>query len=116
VMGLTAASLDTITYYLLTRSTHLNEYLANFIGINIGISVSFYLNAFYNFKKTDKLKARAAKFFLVGYVGLLLSMIILYLGTRVLIINDIYVKVGSIFVVAAFQFVLNKLFTFQEGK
>lgn len=50
---------------------------------------------------------------MVGYCGLGLSTLILFIGTKVFSANEIVVKLISIFIVALFQFVLNKLVTFR---
>ncbi|MDF9407897.1 GtrA family protein [Pelotomaculum isophthalicicum JI] len=112
IIGSISAGLDSLTYYLLTRELMLSEFVANFFGINLGITLSFILNTFINFKKTDKLIKRAASFYFVGYIGLLLSMIILCIGIKIININDMVVKIVSVFIVALFQFILNKLVTF----
>ena len=112
IIGGTSSAIDMICYTLLSRFTPIHDLLANFIGINIGIAISFLLNTYFNFKKTDSIKKRAISFFSVGYLGLLLSMLIMFLGVEVANINDLIVKLCSIVIVAAFQFVLNKLITF----
>ncbi len=112
VIGGGTALVDTLCYTFLSRVFSLHELIANFIGVNVGIALSFVCNTFLNFKKTSKLKKRALSFFTVGYLGLLLSMLIMYVGVDLLQIFDIYVKIASVFIVAAFQFVLNKLITF----
>jgi putative flippase GtrA len=114
LIGGFAATVDALLYIFLTRIFHLNSFTANFISINIGITISFFLNSFYNFRLTDNLKKRAIRFFCVGYLGLVLSMVILFLGTNVFKLNDLLIKILSVFIVAAFQFVLNKLITFQK--
>jgi putative flippase GtrA len=60
------------------------------------------------------LKIRGIKFFAVGYIGLALSMLIMHIGAKTFGIKEVIVKLFSIFVVAAVQFVLNKLFTFKK--
>ena len=112
LIGGTTALIDTAVYTLLTHVFSINELISNFVGVNIGIALSFILNTVFNFKKKDYIKKRAVSFFSVGYLGLLVSMLILWIGVDVLHINDIYVKLCSVVIVAAFQFVLNKLITY----
>ena len=112
IIGSMSAGLDSLTYYSLTRKLMTGEFFANFIGINLGITISFILNTFTNFKKTDKLAKRAVSFYSVGYIGLLLSMFMLYVGLKVMHINDMAVKITSVFIIALFQFILNKIITF----
>ena len=104
---------DTLVFYLL-RKINVNFYVSNFIGINVGITLSFLLNTFINFKMTDKLKKRAIKFFAVGYIGLCISFIIMHIGVKVLNQKEIIIKLVSIVLVAIIQFCLNKLFTYKN--
>ena len=59
---------------------------------------------------------RGLKFFIIGYCGLVLSMVIVYIGENVFYIDELITKLISIFIVSAFQFVLNKLVTFKGEK
>lgn len=112
LIGGTSALLDTLSYVAFTRCFGWEGLISNFLSVNIGITVSFFLNSYITFKKTDQILKRALSFFCVGYLGLLLSTGMLYLGVQVLGYHDLVVKLVSVFVVAAFQFVLNKLITY----
>lgn len=114
VIGLLSASFDSCLYIWFTNSFGVNVFLANFISINCGIALSFTLNTFVNFRKTDHIGRRAVRFFAIGYVGLVLSMIILYVGITFMGINDIYVKLFSVVVVATIQFLFNKYISFSD--
>lgn len=114
LIGGGSSALDTCCYILLTRYIGIKEIVSNFISVNIGITCSFLLNAYCNFKKTDKIRKRALSFFTVGYLGMLLSSLILYIGTTQFLIDDIVVKIASIGIVAIFQFCLNRLITFSR--
>lgn len=113
LIGIMSASIDSGVFIILTN-ININIYIANFIGVNLGIFISFILNTFINFKTTDKIFKRALSFFKIGYIGMVISMIIMYLGNDVFNIDEIKVKITSIFIVALFQFIMNKLFTFKE--
>lgn len=63
---------------------------------------------------TDNLLNRAVSFYTVGYMGLLLSMGLLFIGADYLNFDEMPVKIVSVFIVAGFQFVLNKLITFRR--
>ena len=82
--------------------------------MNIGILSSFLLNTYLNFKKTDQTVKRALCFFSVGYCGMGLSMVLLYIGTNIMGYGDITIKIAAIFIVAVFQFILNKLVTYSR--
>ena len=113
IIGLTTSTIDSLTFLFL-RKLQVNIFFANFIGINVGITLSFFLNTFFNFKQKDHLVKKAISFFSVGYVGLCISMFIMWLFVKVLKWNEIIVKIASVFIVAAIQFILNKLITFRK--
>lgn len=112
VIGGFSASTDAIVFYLLSQ--RINMYASNFVSINIGITLSFLLNMYMNFRVCDRIPQRAFSFFTVGYLGLFLSMIILYVGVELVNIPKMDVKLLSVFIVAAVQFTLNKLITFKK--
>ena len=114
IIGLIAASTDSVVFYFLSK--WLNMYASNFISINLGIALSFVLNMYVNFQVHDKIPQRAFSFFAVGYTGLTLSMLILYIGVDLANLPKMDVKLLSVFIVAAVQFTLNKLITFRRGR
>ena len=71
--------MDFIVFTLLTRLFTVNYQIANFISVNLGILNSFLLNRHYNFKVKDKTLKRLVTFYIVGYLGLALSSILLWL-------------------------------------
>ena len=116
VIGVISAASDSSLYYVLTRFGLLNVLVENFISVNVGITISFLLNTYVNFRKTSKIKKRAISFYSVGYAGLGLSTFLLWVGVHYLNLNDFVVKIASIFIVAAFQYVLNKFVTYGKIK
>ena len=111
IIGGTSSMIDALLFILL-RKAGLHIYLSNFISINVGITISFILNTFFNFKKKDNIKKRAFSFFSIGYVGLLISLLIFYIFVTKMHCNELAVKLFSIVFVAMVQFVLNKLITY----
>lgn len=113
IFGLFSAGMDTLSFWLFSK-IGMPLLGANFIGVNIGITISFFLNSFINFKRTDSLGKRAIKFYGVGYVGLLLSTLIMWVGVEKMYLQSMYVKVFSVILVAAVQYLANKFFTFKK--
>jgi len=113
LIGGSTAALDVALFHLFF-TIGVPLLLANFISVNIAIALSFLLNAKFNFKKTDSLAKRAVSFFSIGYFGLLISLAILWVGVDVLKYQELYVKVFSVVIVAAVQYVLNKFLTFKN--
>ncbi|AZU63994.1 GtrA family protein [Neobacillus mesonae] len=113
IIGGISALTDSVVFYYMHET--LGVYTSNFISINVGITLSFFMNTFLNFKTKDNLLKRAASFFAVGYTGLLISMLIMFVGVELLQCDEMPVKLFSVIVVAALQFLLNKLITFRRS-
>jgi putative flippase GtrA len=113
IIGGGSALLDFLLFTLMYKQFNWNEYFANCISVHAGIAMSFILNRRFNFKKTDRILFRAVSFYITGLFGLALSQGLLWLG-GILLLTVVMVKFMSIFMVAAVQFVINKLVTFNE--
>ncbi len=101
-IGALASSVDGGLYLLFTRQFGIWYLAANFISVNIGISL----------RKTHRLVRRAFSFFGVCYFGMLLSMGILYAGTKLLGFSDIPVKAAAVVLAGTVQFLFNKFVTY----
>lgn len=115
IIGGISASIDFLIFYSLTKFTEINYLLANFISISIGITISFILNKKYNFKVNDKVFKRFLIFVSVGFSGLLISSMLLYLFIDIICLNKIISKFISIVFVVFIQFFVNKFITFKKG-
>lgn len=112
IIGGSTAALDVVLFKVfITIGVPL--LIANFMSVSVAVGSSFILNAKYNFKKTDNLHKRGAKFFAIGYFGWLVQTIILWIGVDRMGFQDLYVKLIAVFVAAAIQYVLNKFLTFK---
>lgn len=112
VFGLFSASMDTLSFYYFQK-TSLPLLVSNFASVNIGICISFLLNTFINFKKVDNVSKRAIRFWTIGYIGLLLSTLFMWIGISVIDGNKMGVKICSVVVVAMVQYFLNKSITYK---
>ncbi len=111
VFGACAFATD-YSVFLLALSAGLGPYVGNVLGICTGISVSFSLNRYYNFRKTDLTARRAARFVTVALAGMGLSTLIIML----LLTQSVDVRVAkaaAMLVVFVVQFSLNFLWTFR---
>ena len=115
IIGGICAGLDYFLSILIHDSLGISEFIANFIGVNSGIALSFILNTFLNFKQTDDIWRKALSFFGIGYFGLALSTGIIAL-CKVFDMDFRISKLISVVVVALIQFVLNKLITYRTEK
>jgi putative flippase GtrA len=98
--------------FLALRYSNTNLYVANVSGICAGILVSFTLNRKYNFRKSDALPTRAAKFVTVALMGMVVStlsiVLLVFYG-----VDDRAAKAISMVLVFGFQFLANALWTFR---
>ena len=111
VIGAYSSGLDAALFALLCGPLAWNPYIANVLTVHCGMLCSFLCNRRFNFKTTDRTLVRMLMFYATGLFGLLLSQLILWAGSQVCD-SIMAVKIASIFVVAAVQFLLNRTFAF----
>ena len=88
---------------------------ANVLSVHCGIFTSYFLNRSLNFKVKDKAAQRFTIFYLVGLSGLALSEGLIWLLASQFAWNPILAKLLTVFVVALYQFLLNKFITFKKS-
>ncbi len=115
LIGGSGVLLDCAVFTLLTCLCDVHYQLANVVSVSCGICNNFLLNAFFNFRRTDRLLMRFLSFYGVGLVGLGVSAGLLWWLVAVLAWNELLAKGLIIFVVTAIQFTLNKFVTFRKG-
>lgn len=115
VIGSCTSLLDFLVYTMLTSGLGVYYLFANCISVVIGITTSFVLNRYYNFKVKDRPLIRFFSFFTVGILGMLLSNLILYISVEEYEFSKIVSKLLSIIIVVFFQFLLNKYLTFKTA-
>ncbi len=113
LIGLFTSTMDGLVFTLL-RHLNVNLFFSNFIGINVGIALSFILNTFLNFKQKEFLMKKFVSFFMIGYVGLFLSMLFMLFFVKIMHLNEIIIKIFSIIFIAILQFILNKTITYRR--
>jgi len=113
VIGVLSASTDAAIFWLLITRVGLAPQAANVVGIGCGITMSFWLNRAFTFGVRDRALARFAVFWGVGLAGLALSALVLEVGLR-LGYPAMNVKLFSVVIVAAAQFILNRSITFRN--
>lgn len=113
LIGGLSSSVDFIVYTALVKYVMENYLIANSLSVTVGILISFTLNRKYNFKVTDKTAKRFLMFFAVGFSGMIVSNVLLYLFIDVMQLNEILSKLLSIVVVVICQFIVNKYITFK---
>lgn len=111
MFGCIASGTDALLFACLYYLGSFPWTIANVISVIAGLSVSFTLNRRFNFKVLDHPVRRAMVFFSVGSCGLVLSQLILWIGST-LAANMFLAKIISVIIVGVFQFTLNKIVSF----
>lgn len=114
IIGGFSASLDFLIFSLLVKM-NVQYLVANILSVNCGIISSFILNRKFNFKVKDRVFFRLVVFYLVGFLGLVVSTVILFVLVDKLDYNKVSSKIASIFIIAFMQFFLNKFITFKKS-
>lgn len=116
LIGISGVAIDAGVFYLLLLIPFWQTYylFANIISVSCGITNNFILNAFFNFRKTDRLKHRFICFFSTGILGLIFGSLIIYLLYNFFEIDILISKIVSIAFVTIIQFLLNSFVSFRD--
>ena len=114
VIGVSGVTIDFLTFYLFVEYFEINYQIANWLSTSLGILNNFFLNAYLNFGKTDRLLIRLFKFYAIGLLGLLITALLLFIMIEVVGVNAMLAKGLSIFVVVLVQYSLNKKISFGD--
>ncbi|MFI1045718.1 GtrA family protein [Streptomyces griseoruber] len=112
LIGGSGVTLDLVVFLLLHNWAGMDEQIANAISTTLAITNNFVLNARFTFERRDRLFVRFLRFYAVGLTGIALTDLLFLAFTDGLGINANLVKVGSMPLVLALQFVLNKKWSF----
>lgn len=113
IIGVMAAVVD-LGVFLLVNQFSYNRIpeVANLISSVSGFFCSFFLNTFLNFQKTSKLFLRFISYFLICFVGVILTTGLIYIFKDYIELT--LLKVLCMLFVAVIQFVLNRAITYKK--
>jgi len=114
VIGSVGSTLDFSIYSQLVHSGLARFQVANAIGYASGTLLSFTLNAWLNFRITDRIAARLARFLGVGMLGWLVSAGLLQLLIGSWGLNKYVAKLAALGVIVLLQYNLNRLVSFRK--
>ncbi|MDQ0583050.1 GtrA family protein [Streptomyces rishiriensis] len=112
LVGGSGVLLDLGAFLLFYNVAGLHEQVANVLSTSLGITNNFVLNALFTFGKRDRLLLRYLRFYAVGLTGIALTFVLLAVFSRGLGVDPNLVKAGSLPLVLAFQFALNRKWSF----
>ena len=114
VIGSVGSTLDFCIYSQLVHAGLANYQAANAIGYASGTVLSFTLNAWLNFRITDRIAVRLARFLGVGTLGWLVSAGLLHLLIGSWGLNKYAAKLAVLGVIVLLQYNLNRLVSFRK--
>jgi putative flippase GtrA len=112
LIGGSGVALDLVVFLLLHNTAGMDEQFANAISTTLGIANNFVLNARFTFERRDRLVVRFLRFYAVGLTGIALTNLLFLAFTDGLGIDANLIKAGSLPLVLALQFVLNRKWSF----
>ncbi len=104
--------LDLAVFFVLFNAVHVDKFAATAVSTTAGITNNFVFNVRYNFRVTDRLSVRFARFYLVGLAGLGLTAALFAIFVDGLGWDANLVKVLSLAPVLVTQYALNKRWSF----
>lgn len=120
IVGVINTFIDFAIYFSLTRlfGFFQEHYLfGNFIAFSCAATSSYFMNKHWTFRdKSKQISIQYIKFFLVCFVGLLLTELILFSLVHFVQIYDLLAKVAAVVVVMFWNFLINKFWTFKDNK
>lgn len=114
IIGTIATVVDTVIFYGLNVWLSFPLLLANGLSLSIGILLSFFLNAHYNFHKKDKFTKRLLFFSIVLLVGMIVGTSLISLFINVFFMNIVLAKILSVMITGVFQYIFNCKITFHN--
>ena len=112
VIGCSGVLLDLLVFLVLYNVFGMHEQLATAISTTLGIVNNFLLNSFFNFRVRDGMLRRFLRFYAVGIVGIGITAALLGVFSTWLGVDPNIVKVVALPVVVAFQFTMNRKWSF----
>ncbi len=115
IIGFSGVGLDFALYSLLIKTGTLDYQAANAVGYASGTLLSFFLNAKFNFRVTDRMTLRLVSFFGVAFLGWLASAGLLNLLIGHYGFDKYLSKFATLIVVVLLQYNLNRLISFRRN-
>lgn len=114
VVGVLNTGIDFGIYVALTRLLNVPFVFATIISVTIATITAYIFHKNVTFRNIDPHStAKIVKFFTVSLIGLFMNAGIVYFGTYILDIYDIYVKISATGVVMFWSFFMHKYWTFK---
>lgn len=109
-----ATIIDWASFAFSTYSMNLHYILSVIISFTLGSITNFSLNKYFNFKnKYKKISIQFILFLLVAIIGLIITILLMYLFVDVLLINKLISRIITTGIVLFYSFLGHKFITFR---
>lgn len=113
VVGVLNTAVHVIATVLLVEAMQVHPVPASVVGFVLAVTVSFFLNTYWTFRRSDNLQRRFLRFVLVSVSGMALNTMIMYGAVDVYQRHYLLGLAMVLLVVPAYNFALNYLWSFR---
>lgn len=118
VVGGMTTIISILSYYLfriiLSSNTNLNVQISTILSWIVAVTFAYFANRIFVFKSNNSRKTEAVKFVTSRIMSLLIEMLVMFILTSVVKINDKVAKVLVQFIIVILNYLFSKIFVFKK--
>lgn len=118
VVGGVTTIISILSYYLfriiLSSNTNLNVQISTVFSWIVAVTFAYFANRIFVFKSNNSKKTEAVKFVTSRIMSLLIEMLVMFILTSVVKINDKVAKVLVQFIIVILNYLFSKIFVFKK--
>ena len=118
VVGGATTIISILSYYLfriiLSSNTNLNVQISTVFSWIVAVTFAYFANRIFVFKSNNSRKTEAVKFVTSRIMSLLIEMLVMFILTSVVKINDKVAKVLVQFIIVILNYLFSKIFVFKK--
>lgn len=118
VVGGVTTIISILSYYLfriiLSSNTNLNVQISTILSWVVAVTFAYFANRIFVFKSNNSRKTEAVKFVTSRIMSLLIEMLVMFILTSVVKINDKVAKVLVQFIIVILNYLFSKIFVFKK--
>ena len=118
VVGGVTTIISILSYYLfriiLSSNTNLNVQICTVFSWIVAVTFAYFANRIFVFKSNSSKKTEAVKFVTSRIMSLLIEMLVMFILTSVVKINDKVAKVLVQFIIVILNYLFSKIFVFKK--
>ncbi len=112
IVGGIATIIDWVVYYLLCNVFSIDPLISNILSFSISVIYNYIASVKWVFhvNTTKSKKKMFLEFMFFSILGLILTEILLVIGIKLLLFNEMFVKIIATAIVMVFNFITRKIF------